>query len=337
MKKTLSYDDVLLVPQYSDIESRKEIDVGNDLDKLIRLDLPVISSPMDTVSEENMAVAMAKNGGLAIIHRYCTIQKQSKMVSNAVSAIHGDASPFDATVGAAVGMTGDFVERTDQLVDSGAEVICIDVAHGHHVLMERAIKTLRDKFSGAFHLMAGNVATAEGFLALCSWGADSVRCNIGGGSICTTRIQTGHGVPGFQTILDCAATGGSAKIIADGGMKNAGDVVKALAGSLFAGTNEAPGSTIVIDGIKFKEYRGMASKKAQSSWRGVSSHSEGVATKVPYKGAMSYVLKELREGIVSGFSYSGARNIEELWRKSEFCRQTLAGQQESNPHILTRL
>lgn len=336
----LSYDDVLLVPKYSSIESRKEIDIGNRLDEFIRLDIPIISSPMDTVSEEKMAIAMAKAGGMAIIHRYCDLHRQVKMAKDAVEGLDPPGA-----VAAAVGVKGDFVERAKELIDIGVEVICIDVAHGHHVLMERTIKKLKDEISNCFHLMAGNVAGGDGYTDLSDWGADSIRCNVGGGSICTTRVQTGHGVPGFQTILDCAEVRTNAKIIADGGMRNSGDIVKALAagadfviaGSLFAGTNEAPGLTMVAeDGVKYKEYRGMASKKAQASWKGSAAYAEGISTVVPYKGAVSYIMNELKEGIVSGFSYSGARNIRQFWSLAEFIIQTSAGQQESNPHILTR-
>ena len=340
MKKALSYDDVLLIPQYSDIESRNEIIIGSDLDECVHLELPIIASPMDTITESDMAAAMSKNKALAIIHRYCTIHEQSMMVEEAIENV-GTVG----YIGAAVGVKGDFKERVDELINAGAEIICIDVAHGHHVLMEKALKTLKDKHGSSIHLMAGNVATAEGYIALDEWGADSVRCNIGGGSVCTTRIQTGHGIPGFQTILDCVAADKEAKIIADGGIRNSGDIVKALAaganfvmcGSLLAGTNETPGVVHVESGVKYKTYRGMASKEAQGAWRGTPAYSEGVSTKVPYRGSVSYVLKELQEGIKSGFSYSGARTIEELWHKAEFLFQTNAGQKESNPHILLRI
>ena len=174
------------------------------------------------------------------------------------------------------------------------------------------------------------------------WGADSVRCNIGGGSICSTRIQTGHGVPGLHTIINCARSDRNAPIIADGGIRNSGDIVKALAagadfvmlGSLLAGTDEAPGDVISTRKGKVKAYRGMASKDAQVEWRGRTSSLEGIATTVPYKGPVADILDDLERGIRSGFSYSGARNLQELQQKAKFIRQTRSGQLESSTHIL---
>jgi IMP dehydrogenase len=195
------------------------------------------------------------------------------------------------------------------------------------------------------HIMAGNVATVEGINDLADWGATSVRCNIGGGSICSTRIQTGHGMPGLQTIIDCAQTERDVAIIADGGIRNSGDIVKALAagadavmcGSLFAGTTEAPGEILRDnDGCVWKSYRGMASKEAQTEWRGKYSSFEGVATRVAYQGKARDILKDLTQGIRSGFSYSGARSLEELQFKAEFVMQTPSGLSESQTHILTR-
>ena len=187
---SLTYDDVLLVPQYSDIRSRQEIDVGTNLggrwSRPIRLHLPVISSPMDTVTGPAMANAMNKAGGMGIIHRYCSTDEQARMIRKVNRGIKA----------AAIGVTGDYHDRAKALVAMGAKVLCVDVAHGHHVLMESALKQLRDTFGDTVHIMAGNVATLDGINALSDWGADSVRCNIGGGSICSTRIQTGHGHPG---------------------------------------------------------------------------------------------------------------------------------------------
>lgn len=338
MKRAVSYDDVLLVPHYSDINSRIEVNLGNALDEHIYLDIPIISSPMDTITESKMASTIARAGGLGIIHRYNNVWEQTKLVRDAVSC------DLSITVGAAVGVTGDYFQRSAELIDSGAEVLCIDMAHGHHVLMERAVKTLKDRYGELVHIMAGNIATAEGYEHLSTWGADSVRCGIGGGSICSTRIETGHGVPTLQTVLDCAALDLNAKVIADGGLKSSGDIVKALAagadfvmvGSLLGGTTEAPGKTIAREGRRYKEYRGMASREAKMVWRQDSSYSEGVSSIIPHKGEVTQVLERLRQGIASGFSYSGARNIEELWSKAEFVIQTTAGRLESSTHILNR-
>lgn len=336
-EEALTYQDVLLVPQYSDIGSRKEVDIGNRLSEDVKLSLPLISSPMDTVSEEEMAQAMSENGGVSVIHRYNTIEEQASIVGKVSS---------DNLVGAAIGATGDFVERAGELVLRGVDFLCIDVAHGHHLHVKNAIETLRSKSWGGVHIMAGNVATLDGFNALASWGADSIRCNIGGGSICTTRVQTGHGVPGLHTIFDCARSehAGDVKVIADGGIRNAGDVVKALAagadfvmaGSLFAGTDQSPGKLMKTSQGSFKQYRGMASRDAQMTWRGRSGSPEGVSSMIPYKGDVNLILEELSGSIKSGFSYTGARNIQELWSKAKFIRQTNAGQMESSAHILKR-
>ena len=335
-KEALTYDDVLLVPQYSDIKSRKEIDISSDLDESIRLSFPVISAPMDTVTELDMATSIAKMGGLGIVHRYNTIEKQCAIVRKA-----WERTP---NIGAAIGVVEDFEERACALYDAGANVICIDVAHGHHILVKQAIKILKNIFSDNVHIMAGNVATLEGFNDLADWGADSIRCNIGGGSICSTRIQTGHGMPGLQTIFECAMSDRSAKIIADGGIRSSGDIVKAIAagadfvmlGSLLAGTDESPGEKIITLGGVKKEYRGMASKDAQIKWRGKYSSNEGISTMIPHKGCVNNILEDLRNGIVSGLSYSGCRTIGELQSRSRFIRQTSAGFHESRVHILKR-
>tara|TARA_R110002020_G_scaffold95382_9_gene228989 strand:- start:870 stop:1892 length:1023 start_codon:yes stop_codon:yes gene_type:complete len=337
--KALSYDDVLLKPQYSDIKSRAEIDLTSDLGEGLILPCPILSSPMDTVTQSSMAIAMGKQGGAGIIHRYNTIEQQGRQIQMACDV--GGA----INVGGAIGVTGDYLERAAALCNAGATFLCIDVAHGHHLLVKSALHKLRDRLGDEFHLMAGNVATLEGINALSDWGATSVRCNIGGGSICSTRLQTGHGLPGLQTILDCARTDRDVAIIADGGIKNSGDMVKALAagadavmcGSLLAGTTEAPGELYRdADGGAWKSYRGMASKEAQTAWRGNYSSFEGVATRVPYQGRVKNILEDLGQGIRSGLSYSGARTIEELQSKAEFINQSAAGLQESNTHILTR-
>lgn len=334
-QETLAFDDVLLVPRYSDINSRKEIDISSNLGN-IKLDIPIIASPMDTVTGHQMAVAMSEVGGLGIIHRYCTIDQQVEAVNNAILA-------EAVNVGAAVGVTDDFIERAQALVNIGANVICIDVAHGDHIAVKKAIKLLRAALGNNVHLMAGNVATLEGFEHVAHWGADSVRVGIGGGSICSTRIQTGHGMPTFSSILECSNTTYGQAIIADGGIKTSGDIVKALAagadfvmlGSLLAGTEESPGQTFEENGEVFKVYRGMASKEAQRDWKGTYSSFEGVSHKVKYRGSVKNIIDDLVRNIRSGLSYSGARNISELRSKALFIKQSHAGQVESSTHIIT--
>ena len=337
-KEAVTYDDMLMVPQYSDIVSRNEVDIKSYLGDR-EFSIPIIASPMDTISETEMAKAMGNMGGLAVLHRYNSISEQQKMAKDVVS--HSD---WSGQVAAAIGVTGDYLERAEALIAVGTDILCIDVAHGHHALMKKALEKLRNEYDNHIYIIAGNVCTLEGINDVADWGADAVRCNIGGGSICSTRIVTGHGLPGLQTIFDCARTDREVAIIADGGIKTSGDIVKALAagadfvmcGSLLAGTQESPGQVVSLpDGSRMKEYRGMASKDAQMDWRNKSSTPEGVASYIPYKGSVTDILSDLEGGIRSGLSYTGARTIPELQRKAEWARQTSAGTIESGTHILT--
>jgi IMP dehydrogenase len=348
--ETLSFDDVLLVPQKSDIESRKEIDTSAELNGT-SFSLPVISSPMDTVTELDMMSALATAGGFGILHRYNYVAEQAKIVKA--------ARQFGATsIAAAVGVTVDFEIRARELISAGANIICIDVAHGHHTNVERALKTLKDAFGDTVTIIAGNIATDDGYADLCRWGADAVRVGIGGGSICSTRIQTGHGLSTFQSIMACNMARTAAispfhsserynfdpkPIIADGGIRSSGDIVKAIAagadfvilGSMLAGTAEAPGTVFTNGaGKSYKAYRGMASREAQEAWRGTASSLEGVATTIPYKGSVKPILEDIHQNIRSGFSYSGARNAQELRDNGRFVLQTSGSQRESGTHIL---
>lgn len=332
LKETLTFNDVLLVPQYSDITSRSEVKTSSYLDGKQWFDLPIIASPMDTVTEDRIATCMSDAGGFGIIHRYNSIEDQCAMVRK----VHGVKA-------AAIGMTGDYLDRASALYRSGSKILCVDVAHGHHTMMEKCLKGLKDSLGETIHIIAGNVATVEGYNALSDWGADSVRVGIGGGSICSTRLVSGHGVPTLQSVIDCAQSDRRTAIIADGGIKTSGDIVKALAsgadfvmvGSMLAGTSETPGEVFNnSEGKKYKVYRGMASSAAQKDWRGKSSSPEGISTTIPYKGVSAEVLRDLKGGIQSGLSYTGARNIAELREKCRFIRQTLAGQNESFTHIL---
>ena len=334
--ETVSFDDVLLQPKYSEIESRSQIDISNYLDDYTYLSLPVLSSPMDTVTETDMATAISSSGGLGVIHRYNTIEEQVEL-----------AKKVRGHVACAVGVTGDYEARAASLVEAGCRILCLDVAHGHHALVRKALSTLRKAFdykTHKVHLMAGNVATLEAFNDLADWGADSIRVGIGGGSICSTRLNTGHGVPTYQSVVDCARSDRDAKLIADGGIKNAGDIVKALAagadfvmlGSMLAGTDESPGETFTSENKKYKVYRGMASRSAQMDWRGKSSSPEGVSTTIPYKGSVVDILQDIAGNVKSGFSYTGVQNLKNLQSKATFLRQTPAGQLESSTHILRR-
>ena len=337
MREALSFDDVLLEPQYSDILSRSEVDIGTTMSEgqvNVKFRLPIISSPMDTVTETAMALAISRAGGLGIIHRYNSIEEQASLVLK--------AKEQGCFVGAAIGVTGDFVERAVELKSNHVDVLCVDVAHGHHASARYTLETLRNTFGDSVSVMAGNVATLQAFNDLADWGAHSIRVGIGGGSICSTRLQTGHGIPTFQSVLDCAKSDRDVALIADGGIRTSGDIVKALAagadfvmlGSLLAGTDETPGQVIRHGkGVPHKIYRGMASKEAQSDWRGRVSSIEGVSHTVPCKGPVKEILNEMAIGIRSGLSYSGARSIQELQAKARFIRQTSAGVVESSTHI----
>lgn len=335
---SLSFDDVILVPQYSDIRSRSEIDMSVKLTDDLVLTLPIISSPMNTVTETNMANAIHRLGGLGILHRYNTIEYQSKLLSYV---------EVQEKRAAAIGVTGDYQERLTALVAQGLRIVCLDIAHGDHILMEEAIQWVKSTFP-QLYIIAGNVATAAGFERLSRAGANAIRVSIGSGSICTTRIQTGHGRPTLEAIIQIAKykekTGDTALIVADGGIKNAGDIVKCLAagadlvmlGSLLAGTYESPGRVVKTAQGSFKRYAGMASKEAQLKGRGHYNSIEGIATMVKFKGNVAFTIADLQKNIASGMSYSGARTIKELQELAIFQIQSMASHIEGMPHILTR-
>ena len=334
MHTGLCYDDVLLVPQYSEISSRHEINIKSHVGNHLILDTPIIAAPMDTVCEVDMAIALHKKGAFGILHRYNTAEEQLKM--------YLEIQKQGAQCGVAIGTGDDSIERATALIGAGCEVICVDVAHGHHSNVKRVVTELRKMFKDSIHIMTGNVATPKAFEDLSEWGADSVRVGVGGGSVCSTRIVTGHGMPNFSAVMACAHSGGKAAIIADGGIKNSGDMVKAFAagadaimvGSLLAGTHEAPGDWVEDDnGQRCKKLRGMASSEAQSQWRGWVSVAEGVSGRVPDKGPVKDVVKQLTNGLKSGLSYSGCLDLSLFPSKAEFVMQTSLGMGESVPHL----
>lgn len=341
LKDTVCFDDVLLVPKKSDISSREEISLKTSLgNKKFRL--PIISSPMDTVTEEKMALAMFSQGALGIVHRYNSVREQCSIVEKIYTKLENTSSENIGNISAAISASKDSIKRAKSLYASGARILCVDVAHGHHTLVESTLKSLKDAFAESVTIIAGNVATAPAFKDLSEWGADAIRVGIGGGSICSTRLQTGHGVPTLQSVFDCRDAG-DASLIADGGVRNAGDVVKALAagadmvmlGSMLAGTNETPGEIFQSNDNKaYKVYRGMASPEAQIAWRGEARSLEGVSTTVPYKGEVEKILFNLYKNIKSGLSYSGSRNLVEFRAAARFIKQTGSGLNESNTHIL---
>jgi len=347
-KEALSFDDLILVPQYSDIKSRKEINTSvklkNSTGDLLEFQTPIISSPMSTVTEAYMCNAINSCGGLGIIHRYNTIEHQSKLLSYVNSDIYKAA---------AIGASGDYKERLDKLVEKGLKIVCIDVAHGDHILVKNAVKHIKKYYPHLF-IIAGNIATADAYQRLSDWGIDAIRTSVGSGSICTTRIQTGHGMPTLNALIDCVKKREELKkmqkhaayIIADGGIKNTGDIVKCLAvgadlvmlGSMLSGTRETPGKVIIDKetGKKVKRYNGMASKSAQKAWKGSYSSIEGVTSYVQYKGTVSKVIAEITSNIRSGMSYSGSRDLEQLRSNAMFIRQTINSHTEGLPHIYNR-
>ena len=468
IQDSLSYDDVLLVPKFSNITSRKHVDTSSQLTRGIKINVPIISANMDTVTESATAIAMARQGGIGIIHRFLPIKEhveevlavkrseaiiiekpytlspehtvkdakilmgQKKItgipvVDNAgrfagiltrkdlmfednnlrviadVMTPKPDAvtAPVNTSVeaakeifrenkieklplvdkngilkglitakdilkremyplaskdskgrllvGGAIGVRGDYLERAEALVNAECDVLCIDIAHGHSQTVIETIKALRERFSDV-KIIAGNVATAEGTLDLINAGADAIKCGVGGGSVCSTRIVTGSGVPQFSAVFGCAEVANDAgiPIIADGGIKSSGDIVKALAagastvmlGNLLAGTEESPGQTVIKNGRKFKIFRGMAGfganiskRERENSFDDISDVvPEGVEGTVPYKGNLSEVIYQLLGGLRSGMSYCGAHTIEELWKNAEFIKITSAGMKESHPH-----
>ncbi|MEN6482841.1 MAG: IMP dehydrogenase [Anaerolineaceae bacterium] len=468
----LTFDDVLLVPQYSKIRSRKDVSTTATLVPGIQLNIPIVSANMDTITETRMSIAMAKNGGIGIIHRFMSIETQAekiKKVKRAESLIVENPITIPATatlenarqkmaeegvgglmvvdehnhlvgivsrrdvllakgdqlaiadfmtprerlivadlhvsietarqklhdhrieklplvdpqgriaglitaqdiikiqehpnatkdergrlrVGAAIGVRMDDFERAAACIDAGADLLVLDIAHGHSEHTSAMVRKLKISYP-SIPLIAGNVATAAGVQELADAGADAVKVGVGAGSICITRIVTGFGVPQLTAIMDCAERGHQLNIpiIADGGIRTSGDITKSLAagastvmiGSLLAGTDESPGAPIVRQGRHYKVVRGMASLTAnvdrlkldrgedfgEEDWAEVVP--EGVEAIVPYRGAVGDILHQLVGGFRSGLSYAGAQTIEELWEKAEFIRVTAAGKEESGPH-----
>jgi len=338
----LGFDDVLLVPQYSEIKSRHDVDIeitdweGAAIsvgDFSIRL--PIFAAPMDTVVDARTASIMANKGISPILHRYATFEEQIEMYEDAMSETFIDSAP----IGAAVGTGQMCLNHVIDLYDRGCRLFCVDVAHGHHSLPIKVIEYIKHMYPSAF-VIGGNVATLEAFNALADAGADAVRVGIGGGSVCSTRIVTGHGIPTFQSIVDCAASDRDCYIIADGGIRTTGDIVKSLAagadfvmlGSMLAGKNESPGETKIVNGVTYKNYRGMASKNAQLDWRGKVSVAEGVDSWRPVTGPIDDCIEGIISGIRSGLSYSGCNSLSDFYAASEFIKVSPSSVKENAPH-----
>jgi IMP dehydrogenase len=348
MQRAVCFDDVLLSPQYSNISSRSDVNLSvtgfdEHFAKLTAnhgtLTCPVVGSPMDTVTGPQTAAVLHNFGGFGVLHRYCTVEVAVQMFLDTASLLEKKEATCP-NVMSAIGATADYMERAISLHDAGCRAFCIDVAHGHHEHVKNALKNLRDRFGNSIHIMTGNVATLEAFNDLADWGSDSIRVGVGGGSMCTTRLRTGHGIPTLQSIIDCSKSDRDVFIVADGGIKNSGDAVKALAagadmvmlGSILAGHDESPGTLIEKEHKKYKKFRGMASREAQLEWRGKASVAEGETTLVPYRGEMKDTLTDFLEGIKSGLSYSGARTTRELRAKMRFVQISSSAVHENGPH-----
>ena len=336
----LCFDDVLMIPQESSVSSRHDVKLNMSIGHFVPITLkfPIIAAPMDTVCDTDMCIAMNNEGGLGILHRYMTADfmkaKVKKLIRNGFN------------FGVSVGATNGYMNDVEVLLNMGARIILVDTANGHSNYAIDAVRSIR-QLSDNVHIMAGNVATPEGFARLIEAGADSVRVGIGGGSACTTRIVSGHGIPTLQSILDIHKYRTNhdlpGSIIADGGIRNSGDMVKSfaagadavMAGSMFAGTDESPGEVLTNEnGNKVKMFRGMASAAAQNDSAGKVSVAEGISTTVPYKGPVKRIFDQIRGGLGSGCSYSGVTDLSDLHLDSEYVIVSNASLNESRPHAL---
>jgi IMP dehydrogenase len=331
----LSFDDVLLVPSYSAISSRSEIDLSVNITGPFKFETPIIPANMKNVSGQEMARAVYMHGGLAVLHRFMSFQEQAQILENL--CMEFDNSIFHH-VGVSLGVKKEDYENALKFFHLGVRIFCIDIAHGDSKLAVDMCTYLAINFPDSL-IIAGNVATAEGARRLWKAGAHVVKVGIGGGSLCTTRVETGAGVPQLTALMDVneirasyqKELGRPLTIIADGGIKNAGDCVKALCfadmvmvGNLFAGTNETPGECLTIDGHLVKQYEGSSTHK--------TDHVEGVKAFVPTKGPVAGVFKSLHQGIRSGVSYQGATNLTELQDEPQIIRMSASGLRESHPH-----
>jgi IMP dehydrogenase len=348
MKKCYTYDDINIIPKYSEIEHRDKINISTRFTKKTLLDIPIISSPMDTITGLDMAREMMNWGGVGVIHRFMSIEEQAELM-NKLCYMPGSEHVIlknDLPRCAAIGVKDDYLERAEELVQNGCNVLLIDVAHGHHKLVGEAIDELKTRLSSV-EVIAGSIATGEACEYLCEKGADSIRVGIGNGSLCETRIRTGVGIPQVSALLECVAIADtySVPVIADGGIRNVGDVCKGLAcgadtimlGSLLSGTKESPGEIEKVgkwpNEQLYKKYRGSASLDSKKS-RGDKKNVEGNHKVIPYKGKVKRIINDIREGLRSSFSYVGANNLSEFHSKVELIQVTRAGNIEGQPHLL---
>lgn len=338
----LSFDDVLLIPQYSEISSRSEVNLTTKLTSGVSLGIPLISSNMMDITGTEMSTTLGKLGGLGVFPRFVSPENEAEWIM----LVKQSGLCASASVGCKEGE----MERADLLVKAKVDLLFLDVAHGHLRLALDMTSKLKNHFGKEVEIVSGNVSTFEGTRDLFRAGADSVKVGIGPGSICTTRVVTGSGVPQITAILECAkaARHYNKSIISDGGTKNSGDIVKALAsgasavmiGNMFAGSDEAPSELVEIDDKKYKRYNASTSLAEKENHIKINGdlpknyikQIEGIESLVPYKGPLGAIIEKLLAGIKSGFSYSGANNLEQLWKKAKFIQVTNLGIRENGFH-----
>ncbi|MEK6812295.1 MAG: IMP dehydrogenase, partial [Nanoarchaeota archaeon] len=336
--KGYSFDDVLVVPQYNKVESRKDVNFRTRITRNHYIDIPLIASNMDTVCESEMAIALGKLGGLGILHRFMLIEQQAEEVRKVKS--------LELLCAASIGIK-DTEKRAEALVSSGVDILVIDIAHGHSKYAGQTLTYLKKNYP-QIDVMAGNIATKDAAKYFLTKGADAIKVGIGPGSLCTTRLMAGAGVPQLTAIMDAyEATKGEIPICADGGIRKPADVVKAIGagasnvmmGFVLAGTDETPGKIVEIDGKKFKEYRGSASYEVSLKKKELDGEGdreiisvEGERTLVPYKGPVKHLIKKFLGGLSSGMTYVGAKEMADLIGKADFIEMTNEGIKESHAH-----
>lgn len=348
-KAFLTYDDIQLVPKFSSIKSRTNVSLRTKLSRNYDLIIPIIGSPMDTVCETDMAIKLFRMGGVGCIHRFNTPQEQAEMVRDLRFRIYGENGEghlwYDwerkdnIPIMAAIGVNESDHERAKLLVDAGANVLLIDVAHGDHQNVIDMIHWCKSNLPSYVDIIAGNIATAEAAERLQNAGADGLRVGIGGGSLCVTRIKTGFGVPNVTCIENIMKVA-EVPIIADGGIRSSGDIAKALAvgasnvmlGSLIAGTDESPGQIIETQNGLYKKYRGSASLETKIAHGQETRNIEGESTMIPYKGGVKFILSGIIDGVKSALSYAGADSLDHY--HPDYIVVTNSGINEAKPHLL---
>ena len=344
MKKSLTYDDIQLVPKYSNVSSRNDINLHTNLSKRYKLQNPIVASPMDTVCELEMAYKMFTLGGVGCVHRFNSIEEQVRIIEELNHKIYLDENTVqewdgDIPIMAAIGVSESDKKRAIELIKVGCNVLLIDVAHGHHKNVKKMLEWCKNNLNDKVDIIAGNIATKEAAQELESWGADGLRVGIGGGSLCTTRLKTGFGIPNVSCLEDVISVA-KTPVMADGGIRSSGDMSKALAlgasqvmlGSLIAGTEEAPGQIIETTKGLYKRYRGSASLETKVTHGQKTRNVEGESTTIPYKGGVKFIVNGLIDGVKSALSYGGASNLQDF--NPSYVVVTNSGLNEAKPHLL---